>query len=170
MCTKCKGKKSYIDKSKNGRKRYKKKQKGGSLFNKIKGTFNKKMRQNALKGTAGKSGRFDLHGKTLGTVKKIFGKRGMVPPPYKYLGPGNDLARQLIIGKNGRISKYKVRPYNKLDKIASKHDVCYENGKKTKNKCDYEMIKELKALGKDIPKGMGTLVKGIIGGKLVLGV
>lgn len=48
--------------------------------------------------------------------------------------------------------------------------MCYQNGKKTKSKCDYEMIKEMKALGKDIPKGMGTLVKGIIGGKLVLGV
>jgi len=94
--------------------------------------IDKRMRKNALTkdGMTMKKNGFDLHGASLGLIKKIFGKRGMVPPPYKYLGPGNPLDKQVVIGPNGMIKKYLVRPYNALDQIASKHDVCYGNKKK----------------------------------------
>ena len=147
---------------------------GGSLrFNPLSNIQTKiqnKWRSNALKpkNSNGKRG-FDLHGKTLGIVKKVFGKRGMVPPPYKYLGPGNPLHEQVKL-KNGKIVKYKVKPYNKLDQIASKHDVCYGNNRKSKNQCDYEMLQEMKRSKVQIPRGMGTLVKGIIGAKLYAGI
>ena len=57
----------------------------------------------------------------------------MVPPPYHYLGPGNNLNKQLKIRPKGNIQKYYVKPYNALDQTASKHDVCYQNGKTTKS-------------------------------------
>lgn len=114
-CKKCSSnKKSHINKTSSKRKKRKRHQKGGGVLDKIKGLkgkLNNKMRSNALKKSSGKatSGKFDLHGATLSMVNKIFGKRGMVPPPYKYLGPGNPLLKQLVIGKNGKISKYKVK-------------------------------------------------------------
>ena len=148
-------------------------QHGAGIFDlrkNIKTRMSNRIRTNALKpkNPNGKQG-FDLHGKTLGAVKKVFGKRGMVPPPYFYLGPGNPLDEQLI-HKNGRIIKYKVKPYNKLDQIASKHDVCYAANKKTKNRCDYEMLQDMKTNNVKIPRGMGTLVKGIIGAKAFAGI
>ena len=176
MCKRknCKCKKKSSNNVKRSRNKRYNKQKGGGIFDKIRKGIDKCMTTNAKKlpkKNVKNSSGFDLHDKALGPIKKIFGTRGMVPPPYKYLGPGNDLLNQLVIGRNGKIKKYLVKPYNVLDRIASKHDVCYENGKKTKNKCDNEMLKEMKALGpSQIPKGMGTLVKGIIGGKLLLGV
>ena len=116
--------------------------------------------------TGSSASKKDFHGKSLKVIKKVFGNRGMVPPPYKYLGPGNPLEKQLVIGSNGRIKKYMVKPYNELDKIASKHDMCYTNGKKTKQKCDYEMLANMNNSKVKIPPGMGGLVKTIIGAKL----
>ena len=140
----------------------------------LKGNINKvidnKFRKNAFNKDPNKKS-FDLHGKSLNAIKKIFGKRGMVPKPYHYLGPGNDLMNQVILDNKGKIKKYKVKPYNLLDQIASKHDVCYQNGKKSKNACDYEMMRNMKGVDpKKIPKNMGNVVKAIIGGKLMLGV
>lgn len=154
-------------------------QKGGSVLDKVKGlknnitgkirkTIDGKLRKNAF---SNKKSKLDLHGASLSAIKKIFGKRGMVPKPYHYLGPGNDLNNQVVIGNDGKIKKYKVKPYNILDQIASKHDVCYQNGKKGKSKCDYEMLRNIRGVGSDkIPKGMGGVVNAIIGGKLLLGV
>ena len=135
----------------------------------IRSHVSKRQRTNALKTKSNSKTKFDLHGKTLGAVKKVFGKRGMVPPPYKYTGPGNPLQEQLI-SKNGKIVKYLVKPYNKLDQIASKHDVCYEYGKKSKSRCDYEMLQNIKAEKVNIPRVMGPIVKAIIGSKLYAGV
>ena len=106
----------------------------------------------------------------MGVIKKFFGKQGMVPKPYHYLGSGNDLLNQLVIGPKGKIKKYKVKPYNLLDQISSKHDVCYQNHKKSKNTCDYEMLRNMRVEKHKIPKSMGNVVKAIIGGKLILGV
>ena len=42
---------------------------------------------------------------------------------YKYLGPYNNLDRQMLYDKqSGDILKYYDKPKNILDKIASKHD------------------------------------------------
>ena len=165
------------------RRARRKKQKGGSIFTKIKNTIEKKIdnklrknafpngKNNSRSSNNTKKSKFDLHSATLGTINKIFGKRGMVPPPYHYLGPGNDLKKQLKIGPKGNIQKYYVKPYNVLDQIASKHDVCYQNRTKSKSQCDYEMLRNMKGVGPGkIPKGMGRVVNAIIGGKLMLGV
>ena len=65
----------------------------------------------------------DVHGMATPIIKALFGKRGMVPPGYRYLGPGNQLDKQLVINtQKGTIKKYLKHPTNKLDKIASKHD------------------------------------------------
>ena len=49
---------------------------------------------------------------------------------YRYLGPYNDLENQLLYDKHtGGIYTYYDKPKNILDKIASKHDICYSVGK-----------------------------------------
>lgn len=45
--------------------------------------------------------------------------RGLVPPPFKYLGPGNSLDRGT--------------PYNEIDADAKKHDIAYNNAKTHKD-------------------------------------
>lgn len=157
------------------RRRRQQRQKGagiGSTFGKFKNRItnrvHNRIRKNALKKTEpGSKKGFDLHGKTLGAVQKVFGNRGMVLPGYKYAGPGNNLAKQLV-HRNGKIVKYLQRPTNKLDQIASKHDVCYELGKKSKTKCDYEMLKDIKRNKVKIPPVAGAFVKSIIGAKAFL--
>ena len=182
-CRECKNKKMNNKNSRSRRRQQHKHRhyyhKGGGIADNVKNiknlgsiihkTIDDRMRKKASRSSS--SGKFDIHGASLSAIKKIFGKRGMVPKPYHYLGPGNDLLNQLVIGRNGKIKKYKVKPYNVLDQIASKHDVCYQNGRKSKNACDYEMLRNMKGVGKsNIPAGMGNVVKAIIGGKLMLGV
>ena len=57
----------------------------------------------------------------------------------------NDLDNQLEYNSDGEIIKYHVNPYNKVDEIASKHDVCYSIGK-DKHECDRKMVNELDSL------------------------
>ena len=47
---------------------------------------------------------------------------------YKFLGPYNGpLEKQMLYDKQtGETLKYYDKPKNALDKIASKHDICYE--------------------------------------------
>ena len=52
---------------------------------------------------------------------------------YKYLDPYNNIDQQLEYDKNGQIINYHVKPYNKVDEIASKHDVIYSIGENKKN-------------------------------------
>ena len=62
---------------------------------------------------------------------------------YKFLGPYNDLERQILYDKqSGEILKYYQKRKNILDKMASKHDTCYAVGK-NKNDCDRIMVKEI---------------------------
>ena len=148
---------------KNSKRKYRKRrQRGGNLISKVKNmkgsitsSIKNKLRRNALKPKDSKRG-FDLHAKTLPLLKKVFGKRGAVPKPYHYLGPGNPLEKQVVL-REGKIKKILQQPYNELDRVAMKHDVCYANNKKTKNRCDYEMLNNMKSLA-------------IIGGKLAIGV
>ena len=64
---------------------------------------------------------------------------------YKYLGPYNGpLEKQMLYDKQtGEIYKYHDKPKNVLDKIASRHDICYELKPKNKGLCDRIMVKEI---------------------------
>ena len=64
---------------------------------------------------------------------------------YKYLGPYNGpLEKQMLYNKRtGDIYKYYDKPKNILDKIASRHDICYELKPKNKGLCDRVMVKEI---------------------------
>ena len=53
------------------------------------------------------------------------------------------LHQQLEYDKDtGEITKWHVKPYNKVDEIAAYHDVCYDMGK-NKGDCDKAMVKSL---------------------------
>ena len=53
-------------------------------------------------------------------------KAGWTSGNYKYMGPYNPLDQQLEYNKDtGEITKWYVKPYNKVDEIAAYHDVCY---------------------------------------------
>jgi len=70
-------------------------------------------------------------------------KAGFTPSKYKYMGPYNPLDKQLEYNKEtGKITKWNVQPYNKVDKIAAKHDICYDMGK-DKGECDRKMVERL---------------------------
>ena len=64
---------------------------------------------------------------------------------YKYLGPYNGpLEKQMLYDKKtGDTYKYYNKPKNFLDKIASRHDICYELKPKNKGLCDRIMVKEI---------------------------
>ena len=90
---------------------------------------------------------------------------------YKYLGPYNGpLEKQMLYNKRtGDIYKYHDKPKNVLDKIASRHNICYELKPKNKDLCDRVMVKEID----NIPfkeKPWGTFaIKQIINTKQKLG-
>ena len=88
---------------------------------------------------------------------------------YRYLGPYNDLENQLLYDKyTGDIYTYYDKPKNILDKIASKHDICYAIGK-NKNECDRIMVGEIDDIPyKERPYGTYT-IKQIINTKQKLG-
>ena len=88
---------------------------------------------------------------------------------YRYLGPYNDLKRQLLYDKQtGDIYTYYDKPKNVLDKIASRHDTCYSVGK-NKNDCDRIMVDEINNIPyKERPYGT-FLIKQIIDKKARLG-
>lgn len=85
-------------------------------------------------------GAIDIH-KMIGKLPKP--KSGWTPGQYKYMGPYNPLDQQLEYDKNtGGITKWHVKPYNKVDEIAANHDICYDMGK-SKGECDKKMVQSL---------------------------
>ena len=89
---------------------------------------------------------------------------------YKYLGPYNGpLEKQMLYDKQtGDIYKYYDKPKNILDKIASRHDTCYNIGE-NKNECDRIMVKEIDNIPyKERPWGT-AMVRSIINTKQKLG-
>ena len=71
--------------------------------------------------------------------------------------------------QTGDIYKYYDKPRNILDKIASKHDICYELKPKNKGHCDKMMVKEIDNIKyKDRPCGTFA-IKQIINIKQKLG-
>ena len=90
---------------------------------------------------------------------------------YKYLGPYNGpLEKQMLYNQqDGTIYKYYDKPKNVLDKIASRHDICYELIPKNKGFCDRVMVKEINNVPyKQRPWG-GFAIKQIINNKQRLG-
>ena len=82
----------------------------------------------------------DVH-KAIGKIPKP--KAGWTPGKYKYMGPYNPLEKQLEYDKNtGKITKWYVQPYNKVDEIAADHDICYDMGN-NKGDCDRKMVESL---------------------------
>ena len=82
-------------------------------------------------------GAMDIH-KVIGYLPRP--KKGWVLPGHKYTGPYNPLSEQLdendipIIGQE---------PFNKVDEISMRHDICYRDNPTGKKKCDDIMINEL---------------------------
>ena len=61
-------------------------------------------------------------------IHKLIGKL-----PKQKAGRTPPLDQQLEYDKDtGEITKWHVKPYNKVDEIAAYHDVCYDIRKKTK--------------------------------------
>ena len=85
------------------------------------------------------------------------------------MGPYNPLDQQLEYNKDtGEVTKWHVKPKNKVDKIAAHHDICYDMGK-SKGDCDKEMVKSIDQIPwKDKPWG-ATAVRNIINTKQKLG-
>ncbi len=65
-------------------------------------------------------------------------KTPILYPGYKYLGPGNDLERQL---------KENIAPVNELDSYAREHDIAYSNFRDTKTRHLYDKKLEDQAWG-----------------------
>ena len=89
----------------------------------------------------------DVH-KMIGKIPRP--KAGFTPSKYKYMGPYNPLDKQLEYDKEtGKITKFKVEPYNEVDRIAAQHDVDYSisntknKGTACKNEADRRIVESL---------------------------
>ena len=97
-------------------------------------------------------------------------KGGFTLPNHKYTGPYNPLDKQL--DENDR-PKRGQEPYNAVDAVSMRHDICYRDNdsKKGKHRCDDKMLKELDEIQ---PKGIRQkldkkVVRSLIGAKRRLG-
>ena len=75
---------------------------------------------------------------------------------------------QLEHDDEGNITKFRVKPKNKIDHIAAENDVCYTTGR-YKGECDKEMVKKIDALPHGDITRMGMLARNIINTKQKLG-
>ena len=82
----------------------------------------------------------DIH-KAIGKLPRP--SKGFVLPSHKYTGPYNPLHEQL--DENDK-PKPGHEPFNGVDEISMKHDICYRDNKEGKKKCDQKMLFELKYL------------------------
>ena len=90
---------------------------------------------------------------------------------YKFLGPFNGpLEDQMLYDKqSGEILKYYDKPKNVLDKIASRHDICYKKWPKNKGLCDRITVKEIDNIPfKERPWGT-AMIRSIINTKQKFG-
>ena len=110
----------------------------------------------------------DIH-KVIGKLPRP--KSGFVLPGHKYTGPYNPLEEQL---DENDIPITGQEPFNAVDAISMRHDICYRDNKTKQNgkkKCDDKMLIELdllepKSIREKIDK---SLVKGAISTKKRLG-
>ena len=84
-------------------------------------------------------------------IHKLIGKlprpeKGFTLPRHKYTGPYNPLDKQLDEHDQPLSGQ---EPYNAVDEISMKHDICYRdvgNSKAGKHACDDKMLQDLKIL------------------------
>ena len=86
-----------------------------------------------------RGGMLDIH-KWIGKLPKP--KGGFTLPNHKYTGPYNPLDKQLDENDHPLAGQ---APYNQVDAIAMKHDICYRdnNNKQGKLNCDKDMLDSL---------------------------
>ena len=102
---------------------------------------------------------------TKAMLKPKFGYRFL----GSYNGPLEELDQMLYDKNTGDIYKYYDKPKNVLDKIASRHDICYELKPKNKGLCDRFMVDEINNIPfKERPWGT-YVIKQIINSKQKLG-
>ena len=82
----------------------------------------------------------DIH-KFLGYIPRP--KKGWVLPGHKYTGPYNPLREQL---DENDLPIAGQEPFNKVDEISMRHDICYRDNPNDKTKCDGIMLKDLEHL------------------------
>ena len=70
-------------------------------------------------------------------------KGGFVLPSHRYTGPYNPLEKQLDEYDNPLPNQ---KPFNAVDRISLRHDICYRDGKESKRRCDDDMLEELDKL------------------------
>ena len=80
-------------------------------------------------------------------IHKVIGylphpKKGWVLPSHKYTGPYNPLDEQL----SNDIPVSGQEPFNNVDEISLRHDICYRDKPSEKKQCDKIMLNELKLL------------------------
>ena len=109
-------------------------------------------------------GAMDIH-KVIGYLPHP--KKGWVLPSHKYTGPYNPLDKQL----SNDIPVSGQEPFNNVDEISLRHDICYRDKPSEKNKCDKIMLNELKLLQpKDKREKLDKfIVSNVIGAKNKLG-
>ena len=110
----------------------------------------------------------DIH-KVIGKLPRP--KKGWVLPNHKYTGPYNPLEEQL---DERDLPRPGQEPYNAVDAISMRHDICYRDHAKEKggkHKCDDVMLNELTVLNpKNVRERIDKrLVKTLIGTKRKLG-
>ncbi len=107
----------------------------------------------------------DIH-KIIGKLPKP--KGGWTLPGHKYTGPWNPLHQQLDENDNPLPGQ---EPYNQVDAIAMRHDICYRDHENSKSDCDKVMLDELRDME---PTNLRErfdrrFVQGMIGAKYKLG-
>ena len=112
-------------------------------------------------------GSLDVH-ELIGKLPKP--KGGFTLPNHKFTGPYNPLDKQLDANDQPLPGQ---EPYNQIDSIAMKHDICYRDNddKKGKLHCDKQMLNSLsKTKAKNIRESFDKkLVQAAIGAKYKLG-
>lgn len=110
-------------------------------------------------------GKIDIHS-LIGKLPRP--KGGFTLPNHKYTGPWNPLDKQLDANDNPLPGQ---EPYNQVDAIAMKHDICYRDHEDDKHDCDRQMISDLTSMK---PKNLRekvdrAFVKGVIRAKVKFG-
>ena len=104
----------------------------------------------------------DIH-KVIGKIPFKL-KKGVVLPKHRFTGPYNPLHLQLDPQDNPLPGN---EPYNAVDAISMRHDICYRDNPDGKRECDRKLLAELNVL---VPKGRREkVVRSIIGLKHRLG-
>ena len=110
-------------------------------------------------------GNIDIHS-IIGKLPRP--KKGFTLPNHKYTGPWNPLHEQLDENDNPLPGQ---EPYNQVDAIAMKHDICYRDHEDRKHDCDRQVISDLNTMkSKNLREKVDrAFVKGVTGTKLKLG-